>query len=413
MDDASRVVVTGIGMVTPLGHDTTSTWDALVDGRSGAAPITLFDTSGFAVRFACEVKAWTPERYLGSKVLRELDRFSELALVAANEAIGDAGLALTEAEETRAGCIVGSGVGGLATIEQNAIDIESRGARRMSPYVIPAVSSNLAAGQIGIRHRLRGPSYATSSACATGAHALGEAAAWIRRGHADVMVAGAAEAPITRVGMGGFQAMRALSRRNESPERASRPFDSGRDGFVAGEGAAILVLERLDRAQRRGARIYAELSGYGASSDAYHVCQPPPDGEGCARSMAMAMRDARIAPADVGYLNAHATSTGIGDLAEANGIRAAFGAAADRLWVSSTKSMTGHTLGAAGAIEAAISVLAMHRRVVPPTINVTDPDPGVGLDVVPNVARAAKLGHVMSNAFGFGGANATLVFSAP
>ncbi len=411
--DRPRVVITGLGMVTPLGNDTPSTWSALVDGRSGAAPITRFDATDFGVRFACEVKRFEPEALLGNKLVRELDRFSELAIAAADEAVADAGLTLAEREETRAGCIVGTGVGGLATIEDNALLLDKRGARRMSPYVIPAVSGNLAAGQISIRHRLRGPSYCTTSACATGAHALGEAAEWIRRGHADVMIAGAAEAPITRVGMGGFQAMRALSRRNDAPERASRPFDADRDGFVAGEGSAILILESLERARSRGARIYAELRGYGASSDAFHVCQPPPDGDGCARSMAMALADARVAAADVGYLNAHATSTGIGDLAEANGIRTAFGPAAEALWVSSTKSMTGHTLGASGAIEAAFSVLALHRGVVPPTINVDRVDPRVGLDVVPNAARTAKLTHVVSNAFGFGGANATLVFSAP
>ncbi|NUP07900.1 MAG: beta-ketoacyl-ACP synthase II [Polyangiaceae bacterium] len=408
----SRVVITGIGMVTPLGHDTPSTWASLVEGRSGAGPITQFDPSSFAVQFACEVKDWRAETYLGGKLCRELDRFSEFAIVAADEAVRDAGLSITEEREERAGCIVGTGVGGLATIEFNARELESRGVRRMSPYVIPAVSGNLAAGQITIRHRLRGPSYCTTSACATGAHAVGEAAEWIRRGHADVMVAGAAEAPITRVGMGGFQAMRALSRRNDAPARASRPFDVDRDGFVAGEGAAILILERLEHAHRRGAKIYGELTGYGASSDAFHICQPPPTGEGCARSMKMALSEAKLAPSAVGYLNAHATSTGIGDVAEANGIRTAFGAAAESLWVSSTKSMTGHTLGAAGAIEAAISLLALHRGVVPATINVDRVDPAIGLDVVPNAARTKSFDHVMSNAFGFGGANATLVFSS-
>jgi 3-oxoacyl-[acyl-carrier-protein] synthase II len=410
--DRPRVAITGLGMVTPLGHDVASTWASLVEGRSGAGPITLFDASEFAVRFACEVKAWQPEAHLGNRLTRELDRFSELAIVAADQAIADAELSLDENEQTRAGCIVGTGVGGLATIEDNALLVEKRSARRMSPYVIPAVSGNLAAGQISLRHRLRGPSYCTTSACATGAHALGEAAEWIRRGHADVMIAGAAEAPITRVGMGGFQAMRALSRRNDDPEQASRPFDVDRDGFVAGEGSAILVLECFERAQRRGARIYGELRGYGASSDAFHICQPPADGEGCARSMVMAMSDARVPATDVGYLNAHATSTGIGDVAEANGIRSAFGSAAESLWVSSTKSMTGHTLGASGAIEAAFSVLALHSGVVPPTTNLERMDPRVGLDVVPNVARHGKLRHVVSNAFGFGGANATLLFSA-
>lgn len=408
-----RVVITGIGIVSPLGHDAGSTWRALVEGRSGAAPISLFDASDATVRFACEVKGWEPERLLGSKLVRELDRFSEFAIVAANEAIADAGLELSESEQTRAGCIIGTGVGGLATIESSARRLAAKRNQKLSPYVIPAVAANLAAGQVGIRHHLRGPTYCTTSACATGAHAIGDAAEWIRRGRADVMVSGAAEAPITPVGMGGFQSMRALSRRNDDPASASRPFDVERDGFVAGEGGAVLVLESLERAERRGARIYAELAGYGASGDAFHICAPPESGEGSARAMAMALEDAEIAADRIDYLNAHATSTPLGDLAEVRAITSVFGAHAldKKLLVSSTKSMTGHTLGAAGAIEAAISALALSNGLVPPTINLGQLDPGVPLDVVPGEARSGSLRHVLSNAFGFGGANATLIFS--
>ena len=408
-----RVAITGLGIVSPLGHDTPSTWRALVAGASGAAPITLYDASEAPVRFACEVKAWEPERLLGGKLVRELDRFSEFAIVAADEAVADAGLVLTEQENVRAGCIIGTGIGGLKTIEDSSRRLVAKKSQKLSPYLIPAVAANLAAGQVAIRHRLRGPTYCTSSACATGAHALGDAAEWIRRGRADVMVAGAAEAPITPVGMGGFQSMRALSRRNDDPSLASRPFDRGRDGFVAGEGAAVLVLESFERAQRRGARIYAELTGYGASGDAFHICAPPESGEGSARAMAMALDDASLPPDAIDYLNAHATSTPLGDLAEVRAIATVFGAHASdrRLVMSSTKSMTGHTLGAAGAIEAAISVLALHNGVVPPTINVHELDPAIPFDVVPGEARSRAMRHVLSNAFGFGGANASLVFS--
>ncbi len=308
---------------------------------------------------------------------------------------------------------MGTGVGGLATLEECARKLVEKAGAKLSAYAIPAFAPNLAAGQISIRHRLRGPSYCVASACATGAHALGEAAEWIRRGHADVMVAGSSEAPITPVGMGGFQAMRALSKRNEDPSHASRPFDVGRDGFVAGEGAGVMILEELEHAKRRGARIYAELTGYGASSDAFHIAVPPEQGDGSRRSMRMALADAKLAPDSVDYLSAHATSTPLGDIAESNGICRVFGAHATdkKLLVSSTKSMIGHTLGGAGSVEAILAVLALHHGVVPPTINVESQDPAIPLDVVPNVARDAKLRHVVKNAFGFGGANATLVFS--
>ena len=406
-----RVVITGVGAVTPLAHDAQATWRALLAGESGAGPITLFDTADFDVHFACEVKGWAEARKLSSKRTKELDRFSEFAIVAAQEAIAHAGLELQDAERARAGCIVGVGIGGIATIEATAARIRDKGPGKVSPYTIPAIAGNLAAGQISIEHGLRGPSYSTTSACATGAHAIGEAAEWIRRGRADVMIAGGAEAAITPVGIAGFQAMRALSKREGDPRQASRPFDRARDGFVCGEGAGVVVLESAARAEARGATILAELSGYGASSDAFHVAQPNPDGDGCARSVAMALEDAGLDADAIDYVNAHATSTPAGDLAEARGIVRALGDRALRIPVSSTKSMTGHMLGAAGAVELIFSALAVQRGFVPPTINVDELDPDCPLDVVPNVAREHAVRHALSNAFGFGGTNATLIVS--
>lgn len=409
-----RVAITGLGAVTPLGHSAAESWAAALAGASGAGPITHFDTAAFGVKTACEVKDWDASRFVAKKKLKELDRFSELALAAAKMAIADAELVLEEREEARAGCIVGVTLGGLNVIDDAARTIREKGPSRLSPYIIPAVCGNLAAGQISIEHRLRGPSFAATSACATGNHAIGEAAEWIRRGRADVMIAGGTEAVITPVGIGGFQAMRALSRRDGDPSRASRPFDRDRDGFVCGEGAGIVVLESEERARRRGARIYASLSGYGASSDAFHIAMPSEDGDGSARSMAMALEDAGLVPDQIGYVNAHATSTPAGDLAEARGILRAFGdrAARGELPVSSTKSMTGHMLGAAGAVELIFSILALRDRMAPPTINVEHVDPAIPLDVIPNVARELRtLDHVLSNAFGFGGTNATLIAS--
>ena len=409
-----RVVVTGVGAVTPLAHSANASWAALLAGTSGAGPITLFDPAAFAVKFACEVKDWDPSCFIGKKRLKELDRFSEFAIAAAQMAIADAELRLEEQEEPRAGCIVGVTLGGLNVIDDAARTIREKGPSRLSPYIIPAVCGNLAAGQISIEHRLRGPTFAATSACATGNHAIGEAAEWIRRGRADVMIAGGTEAVVTPVGIGGFQAMRALSRRDGDPARASRPFDRDRDGFVCGEGAGIVVLESEDRARKRGARIYAELRGYGASSDAFHIAMPATDGDGSARSMAMALEDAGLRADQIDYVNAHATSTPVGDLAEARGIATVFGERATRgdLPVSSTKSMTGHMLGAAGAVELVFSVLALRDRIAPPTINVDSLDPACPLDVIPNVARELRgIDHVLSNAFGFGGTNATLIAS--
>ncbi|RYE87437.1 MAG: beta-ketoacyl-ACP synthase II, partial [Myxococcales bacterium] len=339
-----RVVITGMGAVTPCGPDLPSTWASLLAGRSGAGPITLFDAIDFKVRFACEVKDWDPSRHIPRKKLKEIERFTEFALAAAGMAVADAGLVLTEAEQEEAGCIIGVGLGGLSGYEEAKATIVTRGASKLSPYTIPSVAANMASGHVSITHQLKGPSYCTTSACSSGAHAIGDAAEWIRRGVAQVMVAGGAESTVAPIGIGGFQAMFALSRRNDDPQRASRPFDRGRDGFVCGEGSGILVLESLTRAKARGARIYAEVTGYGASSDAFHITQPDP--EGPLRAMRMALRDARLNPADIGYINAHGTSTPIGDKNECQAIRRMMGDHADHgLLVSSTKSMTGHLLG--------------------------------------------------------------------
>jgi 3-oxoacyl-[acyl-carrier-protein] synthase II len=408
-----RVVITGIGLVTPVGIGRAESWEALLAGKSGAGPITLFDCLAFRVRFAAEVKGWDGARFVDKKKLKEMDRFTEFACGAAQMAIQDAQLELTDAEREEAGCFIGVGLGGLATLEKTKQTLIDKGPQKISPYAIPGIIANLAAGQVSMLNGLKGPSYCNTSACSSGAHALGEAFEWIRRGRAQVMVAGGAEATVTPVGIGGFEAMYALSRRNDEPELASRPFDKGRDGFVCGEGSGILVLETLERATQRGAKIYAEITGYGASSDANHLTQPAPHGEGAQRSMRMALRDARISPNDVDYLNAHGTSTPVGDVAETEATIAVFGehALAKKLWVSSTKSMMGHLLGAAGAVESAVCALSIAEGRIPPTINLTDPDPACPLDYVPLVARERSVKHALNNSFGFGGTNCSLVFS--
>ncbi len=408
-----RVVISGIGLVTPVGVGTLEPWGALLSGESGVGPITRFDTTGFRVRIAGEVKGWDGTRWIEKKRLKEMDRFTEFALGAASLAVADAGLELTEGERTRAGCIVGVGLGGLPALERTKETLLAKGPEKVSPYTIPAIISNLAAGQVSIAHHLEGPSFCTTSACSSGAHAIGEASQWIRLGKTDVMVAGGAEATVSPVGIAGFEAMFALSRRNDDPHRASRPFDRGRDGFVCGEGAAILILESLTRAVRRGARVYAEVTGYGASSDAYHLTQPAPQHRGAQRAMRMALDDAKIAPDAVDYVNAHGTSTPVGDVEESRAIAAVFGTrATDRdLWVSSTKSMMGHLLGAAGAVETAVCALAIAKECVPPTINLVDPDPECTLDYVANTARKRHIRHAMNNSFGFGGTNCALVLS--
>jgi 3-oxoacyl-[acyl-carrier-protein] synthase II len=408
-----RVVVTGIGLITPLAIGTAETWSALVAGQSGIAPITLFDTSAYRVKIAGEVKGWDATRFIEKKKLKELDRFAEFAMAASKLAIDDAGLALSDEERELTGTIIGVGIGGLETIEKAKQTILERGPGKLSPYTIPGIISNLAAGQVSMAHGLKGPSFCTTSACSSGAHAVGEAAQWIRRGLAPVMIAGGSEATIQPVGIGGFEAMFALSKRNEEPTKASRPFDKGRDGFVSAEGGAVLVLESYSRAKARGARIYAEVTGYGATSDAHHLTQPAPGGEGAQRAMRMALRDAKLAAESVDYINAHGTSTPVGDVEESKAILSVFGARAAEhgLWVSSTKSMTGHLLGAAGALEAAIAALAIHHGTVPPTINLDDPDPACTLDYVAHTARARTLTHVLSNSFGFGGTNVSLALS--
>ncbi|MGA7122931.1 MAG: beta-ketoacyl-ACP synthase II [Polyangiaceae bacterium] len=408
-----RVVITGIGLVTPVGIGTQEAWRALLAGQNGIGPITLFDCSSFRVRIAGEVKGWEPTRWIDRKKLKEMDRFTELALGAAAIATADAKLELSDEERARAGCFVGVGIGGLFTLEKTKETLMTKGPTKVSPYSIPGIIANLAAGQVSIAHGLRGPSYCTTSACSSGAHAIGEATEWIRRGRCDVMVAGGAEATITPVGIAGFEAMHALSKRNDDPAHASRPFDKGRDGFVCGEGSGMLVLESLSRAKARGATIYAEVSGYGASSDAYHLTQPAPDGEGAQRAIRMALEDARLAPDAIDYINAHGTSTQVGDVEETKAICAVFGAhATDKtLWVSSTKSMMGHLLGAAGAVETAVCALTIHEGRVAPTINLVDQDTRCGLDYVANTARERRVRRAMNNSFGFGGTNCTLVLS--
>lgn len=408
-----RVVVTGIGLVTPLAIGTRESWESVLAGQSGIGPITMFDTSAYRVKIAGEVKNWEPSLFIEKKKLKELDRFAEFALGAAKLALADANLNLSDEERELSGTIIGVGLGGLATLEKTKQTIMDKGPGKVSPYAIPGIISNLAAGQVSMAHGLKGPSFCTTSACSSGAHAIGEATQWIRRGLAPVMLAGGSEATISPVGIGGFEAMFALSKRNAEPAQASRPFDTARDGFVAGEGGAVLVLESLSRAKARGARIYAEVTGYGATSDAYHLTQPAPEGEGAQRAMRMALRDAKLDAECVDYINAHGTSTPVGDVAESLAILKVFGArAADhKLWVSSTKSMTGHLLGAAGALEAAFSALALYHGQVPPTINLDNQDPACTLDYVAHHARSRELRHVLSNSFGFGGTNVCLALS--
>jgi 3-oxoacyl-[acyl-carrier-protein] synthase II len=408
-----RVVITGIGLVTPLAIGTQESWAALLAGKSGIAPITLFDASAFRVRFGGEVKGWDGTRFIPKKKLKEMDRFSQFAVGAATLAMADAQLELNDEDRDEAGCFVGVGLGGLETLERTKQTLLEKGPSRISPYAIPGIIANLAAGQVSMMFGLRGPSFATTSACTSGCHAVGEASEWIRRGKAQVMVAGGAEATITPVGIGGFEAMMALSRRNEEPERASRPFDKGRDGFVCGEGAGILVLESLAHAKKRGARIYAEVTGYGASSDAYHLTHPPPNGEGAQRAMRMALKDAKVSPDAVDYVNAHGTSTPLGDTEESRAIASVFGANATdkKMWVSSTKSMIGHLLGAAGAVESAICALVVAEGKIPPTTNLDEPDPDCPLDYVANTARERRVRHALNNSYGFGGTNGSILFS--
>ena len=404
-----RVVVTGIGLVSAIGVGTEATWEGLCAGRSGVGPITRFDAAAFAARIAAEVKGFDPLQYVDKKDVKKMDTFIHYAIAASQAATADAGLVIGPENATRVGVFIASGIGGFGTIEREHQALLEGGPRRISPFFIPAAIINLAAGQVSIRLGAKGPNLATSTACAASAHAVGEAFEMIRRGVADAMIVGGSEAAITPMGVGGFAAMRALSTRNDEPERASRPFDRERDGFVIGEGAGVVLLEELEQARRRGARVYAEVVGYGATADAYPITAPSDAGDGAVRAMAMALQSAGVRTDEVQYINAHGTSTPFNDKLESLAIRTLFGACADTIGVSSTKSMTGHTLGAAGGIEAGITALAVYHQTMPPTINQDTPDPECTLDYVPWKARTAPITYAMSNSFGFGGTNAALL----
>ncbi|HEY4606063.1 MAG TPA: beta-ketoacyl-ACP synthase II [Acidimicrobiia bacterium] len=408
-----RVAVTGLGAVTPLGDDVDSTWESMLSGRSGIGPISLFDAKGYRTTIAGEVPGWDPEQHFDRREIRRLDRFSQFFLVAVRQALGQAGLSYEEDDPaaTRAGVIVGAGFGGMGTIIEEIMTLNERGPDRVSPTGVPRFIPNMAAGLASIEHNLLGPVTCVVTACSASANAIGDGAELIRRGAADVVVAGGSEAAITTFGIATFAQARALSTRNDEPQRASRPFDADRDGFVMGEGGAALILEDLEQAEERGAEILAEVTGYGMSADAYHITLPRPGGTGAARAMVNAMADAGLSPADIGYINAHGTSTEANDSTETAAIRIAMGEAADSTPVSSTKSMTGHILGGAGAVEAVVCIMALRDQVLPPTINYEKPDPECDLDYVPNVKREAALEHAMSNSFGFGGHNVSLVLS--
>ena len=409
MSSERRVVVTGVGLVTPLGVGTEETWQGLKAGRSGVGPITHFDASSFAARIAAEVKGFDPLNWVEKKDVKKMDRFIQFAVAAADMAMKDAGLTVGKQNEERVGVYIGSGIGGFATIEREYKVLLESGPRRISPFFIPAVIINLASGWVSIRTGAKGPNSASCTACATSAHAVGDAFRIIQRGDADAMIAGGSEAAITPLAVGGFAAMRALSTRNDEPTKASRPFDQDRDGFVIGEGSGILVLEELECARRRGAAIYAEVVGYGMTGDAYHVSAPCEDGDGARRVMLRALEDAGVAPATVDYINVHGTSTPAGDKIEVLAIKAVFGEHATRVAISSTKSMTGHLLGAAGALETGVCALAVRHGVVPPTINLDKPDAECDLDCVPHKAREMPVRVALSNSFGFGGTNGALV----
>jgi 3-oxoacyl-[acyl-carrier-protein] synthase II len=406
-----RVVVTGMGAISPLGLNLTDTWNALLAGKSGVRRITRFDASQFDTKIAAEVNGFDPLNYVDKKTSQRMDRFTQYAVAAADMAIKDAGLNLDSIDRNRVGVIIGSGIGGMETYhKQQQTLYETGGPHRISPFFVPMMIADIAAGYIAMRYQLKGPNYATTSACATSAHSIADALMLIQRGDIDFAVTGGAEAAVCPMGIGGFNAMKALSTRNDEPEKASRPFDAQRDGFVLGEGGAVLILEELGHARARGARIYAELGGIGLTADAYHITQPAPGGEGAIRSMRLCLKDAGLQPEDVSYINAHGTSTPYNDKTETEAIKAVFGDHAYKLLVSSTKSMTGHLLGAAGAIEAIITVLAIYTSEVPPTINYEFPDPDCDLNYVPNKALKKEVNVALSNAFGFGGHNVSLLF---
>ncbi|MSQ48397.1 MAG: beta-ketoacyl-[acyl-carrier-protein] synthase II [Deltaproteobacteria bacterium] len=405
-----RVVVTGLGLVTPLGTGVEKNWQALMAGRSGIGPVTRFDVSDFPTRIAGEVRDFVPENFIDKKDVKKMDPFIQYAVGAAKMAMDEAKLPISSDNEDMVGVIVGVGIGGLTSIEEyHKLFLETR-LKKVSPFFIPKLIANLAPGQISLRYGAKGINYTPTSACSSGAHAIGEAFRLIRMGEQDAMIAGGAEAALTPLGLGGFIALKAVSSRNDQPERASRPFDRQRDGFVMSDGAGILVLEEMEQAKRRGAKIYAEIIGYGANSDAYHMTAPSPEGEGAMRCIRLALRSAGISPLEVDYINAHGTSTPYNDATETLAIKRVFGEHAARLAISSTKSMTGHMLGAAGGVEGVYSVLALNHGMIPPTINYEEPDPECDLDYVPNVARQAPIQVAVSNSFGFGGTNACLIF---
>jgi 3-oxoacyl-[acyl-carrier-protein] synthase II len=405
-----RVVITGIGLVSSLGIGTAATWNALLCGTSGVARITKFDTEGFAAQIAAEVKGFDPLQFVDKKDVKKMDVFIQYAIAASQFAMDDSQLPMTAETAPRTGVFIASGIGGFSTIEREHKALLEGGPRKISPFFIPSAIINLAAGQVSIRLGAKGPNSATCTACSASAHAIGDAWEIIRRGDADAMIAGGSEAAITPMGVGGFAALRALSTRNDEPERASRPFDKDRDGFIIGEGAGMVVLEELEQAQRRGAPIYAEVVGYGMSADAYHITAPSEDGEGAVRTMTLALKKAGIKPEEVDYINAHGTSTPHNDRLETLAIKTCFGEHARKVAISSTKSMTGHLLGAAGGLEAGIAALAVYHQVVPPTINLDNPDPDCDLDYVPHKSRKMPIRYALSNSFGFGGTNAALLF---
>jgi 3-oxoacyl-[acyl-carrier-protein] synthase II len=405
-----RVVITGVGAVSSLGTGNSANWDALTSGTSGIGPITRFDASDIPVKIAGEVKGFNAEDFFDKKEVKKMDLFIQYAMAAAQFAMTDSGLVVNEENAERVGVLVGSGLGGLPTIEKYHVALMEGGVKKISPFFIPMLLINLAPGMISIKYGAKGPNISSVSACATGTHSIGDAFHIIKRGDADAMIAGGTESTITPLAVGGFAAMKALSTRNDDPQKASRPFDKDRDGFIMAEGAGIVVMEEYESAKKRGAKIYAEVVGYGLTGDAYHMTAPAAGGEGAARCMKMALNNAGVSPDQVTYINAHGTSTPFNDLNETLAIKSVFGPHASKLMISSTKSMTGHLLGAAGGIEAAICCMAMDKGVVPPTINYETPDPELDLDYVPNTARNATIEYAMSNSLGFGGTNATLLF---
>jgi 3-oxoacyl-[acyl-carrier-protein] synthase II len=410
MNGKRRVVVTGFGALTPIGLSVRDFWAALLAGRSGAAPITYFDTSAFDTHFACELKGFKPSDYLDRKAAQRMDPFAQYAMIAADQAMADSGLSVKDMDPDRGGVIIGSGIGGMVSYDTQFTNYNEGGPRRISPFFIPMLIPDIASGQVSIRFGLKGPNYATVSACASSSHAIGDAFRLIQHNDADVMVCGGSEAPITPMGLGGFNAMKALSTRNDAPEKASRPFDAQRDGFVIAEGGGILILEDYECARARGARIHAEIVGIGFTADAHHLTAPPEGGDGAVKSMRRALKDAGISPEEVNYINVHGTSTLQGDISETMAIKTVFGAHAHKVKISSTKSMTGHLLGATGAVEAIAAIMACREDMIPPTINYEFPDPQCDLDYTPNTTVKQPVRYAISNTFGFGGHNATLLF---